>query len=125
MNHEDELLKMLSPEKQELARILLKKQAAATKQTTLSPTDSITAALSEIWSDIFGVESLDINGDFIALGGDSIKSIRIAAKARARGMSLTTSDIFENPTIARQASLVRERKKAKTKHKQPSRKGMV
>ncbi|MEW5633241.1 phosphopantetheine-binding protein, partial [Streptomyces hydrogenans] len=38
--------------------------------------------------------------DFFALGGDSIVSIRLVSRARSRGLSLSTKDVFRYRTVA-------------------------
>ncbi|UYM26360.1 phosphopantetheine-binding protein [Streptomyces albus] len=37
---------------------------------------------------------------FFALGGDSIRSIRLVRAARRRGLALSTEDVFVHPTPA-------------------------
>jgi non-ribosomal peptide synthase protein (TIGR01720 family) len=48
-----------------------------------------------------------LDEDFFALGGDSILSIQIVARVRRAGLHLTPRQLFENPTVARLARVVR------------------
>lgn len=56
--------------------------------------------LAEIWAEVLRVEQVGPHDDFFALGGDSILSIQIAAKAHAANLRITPLQIFEFPTIA-------------------------
>ncbi|MGW1216660.1 amino acid adenylation domain-containing protein [Streptomyces sp. NPDC002499] len=55
--------------------------------------------------DVLGVERVGIDDDFFAAGGDSLRSIQVVARARARGLRLTTREIFECRTAARLAEV--------------------
>ncbi|MFI1381991.1 amino acid adenylation domain-containing protein [Embleya sp. NPDC020886] len=61
----------------------------------------ITAA----YADVLGVERVGVDDDFFAVGGDSLRSIQVVARARARGLDLTTREIFECRTAARLAEV--------------------
>lgn len=65
--------------------------------------------LLAIWKDLLGVQEDDIRGDFFALGGDSIKALRMLPVARAQGLNLSIKDVFEGRTIERLASLAAQR----------------
>ncbi len=66
----------------------------------------ITAA----YADVLGVERIGIDDDFFAVGGDSLRSIQVVARARARGLELTTREIFECRTAARLAEVASSRR---------------
>ena len=66
----------------------------------------ITAALA----DVLGVDRVGIDDDFFAVGGDSLRSIQVVARARARGLTLTTREIFECRTAARLAEVASARR---------------
>ncbi|MFE1273429.1 condensation domain-containing protein, partial [Streptomyces sp. NPDC058758] len=60
---------------------------------------------------VLGLERVGVHDDYLALGGDSILSIQVVAKARGAGLRITPRQIFEHPTIAalgRQAELLPE-----------------
>ncbi|MCH9648390.1 MAG: amino acid adenylation domain-containing protein [Deltaproteobacteria bacterium] len=65
-------------------------------------------ALCEIWQAVLGVESVGVQDNFFALGGDSILSIQIVARAREAGLNLTPAALFENQTIAELAAVCGE-----------------
>ncbi|MFI6339594.1 amino acid adenylation domain-containing protein [Streptomyces sp. NPDC050535] len=66
----------------------------------------ITAA----YADVLGVDRIGADDDFFAVGGDSLRSIQVVARARARGLFLTTREIFECRTAARLAEVVSDRR---------------
>ncbi|MEE1743042.1 phosphopantetheine-binding protein, partial [Streptomyces sp. JV184] len=45
--------------------------------------------------------------DFFAVGGDSIRSIQVVARARARGIEVTPRQVFEARTVADLSVLAR------------------
>ncbi|MEM7571968.1 MAG: amino acid adenylation domain-containing protein [Bacteroidota bacterium] len=59
--------------------------------------------LHAIWQEVLGVQSFGIDDNFFEIGGDSILSIKILARAREKGIHLTPTAIFEHQTIARLA----------------------
>jgi microcystin synthetase protein McyA len=56
--------------------------------------------LAEIWQDVLGKERVGIDDDFFALGGDSILSIHVIARARQAGLRMAPRHIFQHRTIA-------------------------
>ena len=55
----------------------------------------------EAWCSVLGfpADSIGIDESFFDLGGDSITSLRIVAKARSVGMRITVRQVFSHPTI--------------------------
>jgi len=69
-----------------------------------SSSDSSTPAertLMRIWCALLGLDSVGVNDDFFALGGDSLTVIRMIPRVREEfGVKLGVRDIFETPTVA-------------------------
>jgi non-ribosomal peptide synthase protein (TIGR01720 family) len=63
--------------------------------------------LAAIWGEVLGRADVGVDDDFFALGGDSIQAAVIVSKAAAEGLYLDPRDLFENPTIAGLADVVR------------------
>ncbi|MGW2677748.1 amino acid adenylation domain-containing protein [Streptomyces sp. NPDC001436] len=59
--------------------------------------------IAAAYADVLGVDRVGIDDDFFAVGGDSLRSIQVVARARARGLDVTTREIFECRTAARLA----------------------
>ncbi|MDE2470957.1 MAG: methyltransferase, partial [Bradyrhizobium sp.] len=62
-----------------------------------TPAEQILAA---IWRDVLKLDRVGIGDNFFALGGDSIQSIQVVARAAAAGLRLTARQMFEHQTIA-------------------------
>ncbi|HKV12758.1 MAG TPA: amino acid adenylation domain-containing protein [Thermoanaerobaculia bacterium] len=61
--------------------------------------------LAEIWAQVLGVERVGVYDDFFELGGDSILSIQIVARANQSGLRVTPRQLFEHPTVAALAAV--------------------
>ncbi|HSF41608.1 MAG TPA: amino acid adenylation domain-containing protein [Thermoanaerobaculia bacterium] len=55
--------------------------------------------LAGLWAEILGLDRVGMRDNFFALGGDSILSIRLLARARDAGMSLTLQQVFQHQTV--------------------------
>ncbi|MEU6679781.1 amino acid adenylation domain-containing protein [Streptomyces sp. NPDC046925] len=65
--------------------------------------------LAEVYADVLDVEEVGVDDDFFTSGGDSIRSIQVVARAKTRGVLVTTREIFEHRTVARLAELAEGR----------------
>ena len=70
------------------------------KETTQGPRTDIEEKLIEIWEDILDFSPINTDDNFFEIGGDSILSIQIVAKARSAGIMLRPNQLFENQTVA-------------------------
>jgi amino acid adenylation domain-containing protein len=61
--------------------------------------------LQKMWMNLLG-EGLQIgtSDSFFALGGDSLKAMKLVVAARNHGLSLTVAQIFSSPTLSQMAS---------------------
>ncbi|MDL5205458.1 non-ribosomal peptide synthetase [Streptomyces sp. ALI-76-A] len=66
--------------------------------------------LAEVYADVLGAERVGIDDDFFTSGGDSIRSIQVVARAKTRGVVVSTREIFEHRTVVRLAELVEGRR---------------
>jgi amino acid adenylation domain-containing protein len=55
--------------------------------------------LCETWASVLGVDRVGIHDNYFELGGDSIRSIQIRAKAQRQGLEFTVQDLFQHQTI--------------------------
>ncbi len=74
----------------------------ADRAEQVAPRTPVERALAEIFADVLGVERVGVTDNFFALGGDSILSIQIVARARAAGLRLTSKDVFLRQSVAEQ-----------------------
>nr|ABV56585.1 KtzE [Kutzneria sp. 744] len=61
--------------------------------------------LTAVVAEVLGVDRAGVDDDFFALGGDSIQSIQVVTRARAKGLTLSVREIFEHRTVARLAEV--------------------
>lgn len=64
------------------------------------PRTEAECVLAGIWSELLKLERVGLRDNFFHLGGDSILSIQVVARARQSGLLLTPRQIFEHPTLA-------------------------
>jgi amino acid adenylation domain-containing protein/non-ribosomal peptide synthase protein (TIGR01720 family) len=55
--------------------------------------------LAEIWSEVLRRPNVGLDDNFFALGGDSILSLQIIARAKRRGLKLTPKLVFQHQTL--------------------------
>ncbi|NJL23452.1 MAG: hypothetical protein HC895_25760, partial [Leptolyngbyaceae cyanobacterium SM1_3_5] len=67
-----------------------------------SPTEQ---QLAQIWQRVLNLDSIALDDNFFALGGDSILAIQAIAQANAIGLHLTPKQIFQAQTLAELAAL--------------------
>ncbi|MFF0190332.1 amino acid adenylation domain-containing protein [Streptomyces sp. NPDC005244] len=79
-------------------------------ETYRHPRTEAETVIAAAYADVLGVERVGIDDDFFAVGGDSLRSIQVVARARARGLHLTTREIFECRTAARLAEAASARR---------------
>ncbi len=82
------------------------------KESEYSPTDTsdhktneVETKLVKIWEDVLKFSPVGVDDNFFEIGGDSILSIQIVAKARKHGIILAPNQLFENQTISELARL--------------------
>jgi non-ribosomal peptide synthase protein (TIGR01720 family) len=61
--------------------------------------------LAGIWAEVLGCERVGVDDNFFDLGGDSILSIQIVARARRQGLHLEPRHLFEHQTVAELAAV--------------------
>ncbi|MBS0261669.1 MAG: amino acid adenylation domain-containing protein, partial [Planctomycetes bacterium] len=75
----------------------------------LAPRDALEARLAQIWSQLLGLEHVSVTGNFFLLGGHSLLAAQLLARLRDQlGVTLTLRQLFETPTVAGLARLIRE-----------------
>jgi acyl transferase domain-containing protein/thioesterase domain-containing protein/acyl carrier protein len=69
----------------------------------------IERGLQEIWSEVLGVDGIGEHDDFFRLGGHSLLAARVFVLVKERfGKALPLSTLFEAPTVAKLAALLRD-----------------
>ncbi|WP_281955803.1 non-ribosomal peptide synthetase [Pseudophaeobacter arcticus] len=71
-----------------------------TRVELVPPKTKTEQQIADIWAGLLGRDTVSVQEDFFAAGGDSIKSIKLAARAQDLGLPLEAADVFINRTIA-------------------------
>ena len=72
-----------------------------------APTNTLEDILATIYAQTLGLDRVGINDSFFDLGGDSILSMQVVARARAAGVTCRPRDIFVEQTVARLARVAK------------------
>lgn len=70
-----------------------------------APSSPREEALHQVFAEVLGQERIGVDDSFFDLGGDSIVSMQLAARARAVGLVLTPKDVFVHKTVAALATV--------------------
>ena len=65
-----------------------------------APADAVEEILAGIYAQVLGLERVGVDDSFFDLGGDSILSMQVVARARAAGLMCRPRDIFVEQTVA-------------------------
>ncbi|MCX2933579.1 amino acid adenylation domain-containing protein [Mycobacterium sp. CVI_P3] len=65
-----------------------------------APSDVVEEILAGIYAQVLGLERVGVDESFFELGGDSILSMQVVARARAAGVLCRPRDIFVEQTVA-------------------------
>nr|WP_272949265.1 non-ribosomal peptide synthase/polyketide synthase [Mycobacteroides franklinii] len=71
-----------------------------------APADAVEEVLADIYAQVLGMERVGVDDSFFDLGGDSILSMQVVARARAAGLVCRPRDVFVEQTVARLARIV-------------------
>ncbi|MFB6583975.1 amino acid adenylation domain-containing protein, partial [Streptomyces sp. NPDC056402] len=71
-----------------------------TTTTSREPVTEQERILASLFADVLGLERVGVEDSFFELGGDSISSIQLVARARAAGLVVSARDVFRCRTVA-------------------------
>ena len=83
----------------ELSREILSSRAY------LAPRTPVERTLAHIWAAVLHIEQVGVEDNYFELGGDSLLSVQIVARAQAAGLGITLTQFLRNPTISALALL--------------------
>ncbi|MFD7451666.1 amino acid adenylation domain-containing protein [Kitasatospora sp. NPDC059827] len=72
-----------------------------------APRTAVEESVAAVWAEVLGLAAVGVHDDFFDLGGDSVKSLRIAGRLRRLDLAVGPGDILRNPTVARTAAAAR------------------
>ncbi|MCX4744348.1 amino acid adenylation domain-containing protein [Kitasatospora sp. NBC_01287] len=74
-----------------------------------APRNPVEKAITALWSDILGIDTVGIHDDFFHLGGHSLLATQVTSRIRTTlGVDLPVRTLFTAPTPARLATAIRE-----------------
>ncbi|WP_308214610.1 non-ribosomal peptide synthetase [[Mycobacterium] manitobense] len=65
-----------------------------------APGNAVEEILTDIYAEVLGLERVGVDESFFDLGGDSILSMQVVARARAAGVVCRPRDVFVEQTVA-------------------------
>ncbi len=65
----------------------------------LAPRTDPERALAQIWAEVLGFDDVGVRDNFFEMGGDSLLTIRIIARAAELGLHITPDQFVDTPTI--------------------------
>lgn len=81
--------------------VTLERPTAAAMTEGPLATDAAAAVIAAVWRDVLGVTAVGPEDDFLALGGDSLIAVRIAARLRQKlGCEVAPCAVFREGTVA-------------------------
>jgi len=89
-----------------LDRKRLPEPEIAQPETGDLPRTPVEETLAGIWAEVLGLERVGVHDNFFEMGGDSILSIQIVAKASEAGLKMTPQLLFGHQTVAALAPAV-------------------
>ncbi|MDA2890724.1 amino acid adenylation domain-containing protein [Mycolicibacterium sp. BiH015] len=72
-----------------------------------APSDAVEEILADIYAQVLGLGRVGVDESFFELGGDSILSMQVVARARAAGVICRPRDVFVEQSVARLARVAR------------------
>ncbi|KAI0189053.1 peptide synthetase [Astrocystis sublimbata] len=88
----------------ELGSALSRKELASYAAVAVprrEPSTPMEIKLASIWCKLLGTDmDLSAHDNFFAIGGDSLRAMKLVAEARTQEVSITVADIFSNPVLA-------------------------
>lgn len=108
----DELPKLPNG-KVDVSLLKLPVEDAAKPAVSVAQTET-ESQLVTIWEEVLGFHPIGVQDNFFEIGGDSILSIQIVAKARKKGIFLAPNQIFEHQTISELALFAKTENKKTT-----------
>ena len=86
-------------------------------QVYVAPRNSTEQILAEIWAEVLGVERVGVMDNFFDLGGHSLSAVRLISRVCEKfEADIPIPPLFENPTVAALAQVVKTAQQSGTVH---------
>ena len=78
--------------------------------TFVAPQDQLESHLTEIWSQVLGIQPIGVRDNFFDLGGNSLKAVTLFAQIEKQfGKKLPIATLFQSGTVAEIAQIIRSK----------------
>ncbi|ADI12767.1 putative non-ribosomal synthetase (OzmL) [Streptomyces bingchenggensis BCW-1] len=78
------------------------------QDASAEPTTATERVLADLWAEVLGLDGVGVHTNFFELGGDSIHTIHVVAKASHHGLEFSPQMVFRHGTIAALAAALDE-----------------
>jgi amino acid adenylation domain-containing protein len=83
--------------------------ALRSETVTTVPRDDVEERVAQCWRELLGVDDIGVDTDFFTLGGHSLLATQAVARLREQfGVSLPLRSLFDAPTVAGVAEVIRQ-----------------
>jgi len=82
------------------------REEARASEGRVAPRTPEERLLAGIWAELLGRDDIGVHDRFLELGGDSILSIQVVARAQRAGLRVTARQVYEHETIAALAAAI-------------------
>jgi acyl carrier protein len=87
-----------------------------------APVDSLEQTIAGIWQELLGVDRVGVDDSFFELGGDSLLGVQVIARVKKQlAVSVSSVSLYEGPTVASLADVIRSAGAAAPSHEGQSR----
>ncbi|HEX7333865.1 MAG TPA: SDR family NAD(P)-dependent oxidoreductase [Pyrinomonadaceae bacterium] len=101
--HQSRLIRVLEEQPETKSRPLSQKAHPRPELATayLAPRDETEQTIVEIWQELFGIDGIGVDDDFIELGGHSLLAMQLLSRIRETFQAeVSLRALFEAPTVA-------------------------
>ncbi|MFG1780501.1 amino acid adenylation domain-containing protein [Micromonospora sp. NPDC049048] len=83
-------------------------QGRTTSTAYVAPSTPEEHLVARVWAEVLQVPQVGGADDFFALGGDSMRAIRLVGALREAGLAVSVQDLFQHRTVAAVAAVARQ-----------------
>ncbi|KAJ5724426.1 acetyl-CoA synthetase-like protein [Penicillium malachiteum] len=97
----------LSLRQREVINLRLSQKTAFDSSSAICSIGCLTLAediLVDCWEQVLGIKTVSLDSNFLSLGGDSIKAVRLTHAARVANLQLSVDDVLSKPMLRHMAA---------------------
>ncbi|KAJ5634072.1 acetyl-CoA synthetase-like protein [Penicillium herquei] len=101
------IVEVLSPFQREVIKSKYSQKTSFKSSSAMSPIGCLTLAediLMDCWEQVLGIKTVSLDANFLSLGGDSIKAVRLTHAARVANLQLSVDNVLSKPVLRHMAA---------------------